>query len=561
MPRNAIDDLAIARLEEERGRGERFVPMRVDLCLYDVEGDGRAARWGKLREVLSTVGGKWDRKLDTYVVPANDLDDSLILRCHDGQAETARWFAAWLKAYLEGQPMLAENGDPIYEVLASSGRRAGKTDFWVGKAPVTFAIAAPGSIVWIVVPDMTETDEVVRAIEDHLPRGWYTRTKEPDFVYELRNGSKIFLRSSRRAEDLKQGRADLVVINEAQKQSEAAWAVLSGAIVDRGGLLVMTCNPPSDAKGSWLYDWREKVIAGAFTARTFYLDNELNPFVSKAALSALYRKLAAIDKRLADIEVRGLWLPPPNVVWHAFSVAHNVAPLPAFGIITRDLLQRRANLAADNLIGFDFQKTPHMAAAAWRIARDPAPEGAWPHEHVLLYLVRVWRIENANEDQLLDVLEADGFTAENSLAIADASGDWQTGAHDVKGKGSFDVFRRRRWRVLPPDPKQKRNPPIEERVLVGNTLWCSGTGKRRAFVVPCPENEAALETLRKHELRNGRPSKHSDFGHLSDAISYPEYWLFPRMRRKEPGRVEAVATDRGLREDEATFLRDRPLDF
>jgi hypothetical protein len=223
-------------------------------------------------------------------------------------------------------------------------------------------------------------------------------------------------------------------------------------------------------------------------------------------------------------------------------------PLPDLGDATAETLRRRAGFPAANLVGIDFQKTPHMAAAAWRIFTDPTPEDGWQHDHQLVYLVRVWRVENADEDQLIDMLAADGFTGQNSIAIGDASGQYQTGAHDVKGRGSFDVFRRRGWRILPPDPRTKRNPPVEERFLVGNSLWCSSTGKRRAFVVRCPETEAALETLRKHEMRHGRPSKHSTFAHLSDAASYPLFWLFPR-RAPSSGQVEMIRVERGRKND------------
>src|SRR5262249_59262894 len=105
---------------------------------------------------------------------------------------------------------------------------------------------------------------------------------------------------------------------------EDVRGILLPAIVDRGGLVIHTANPPKDARGEWVTELVEKAKTGVDNARVFTFDPKLNPHVDRTVLASLRRKL---DERTYRREIPGEFLANPDVVFYAFSMVHNVAPV------------------------------------------------------------------------------------------------------------------------------------------------------------------------------------------------------------------------------------------
>jgi hypothetical protein len=517
MPRASIDRAVDAQLDQQ---SERFVDMRIDLVAE------------RNSAVIITAGGVWDTRTKRYV---GESEMSRIFRAHEGQIPAAEWFATWLEAHLRGEE-LYELGQPMTDVLFLGGRRGGKSNLAIALLN-TYLVAAPRRIGWIVLPTFEDRPEIDRELDEALPRTWYRAVGDPLFVRYLANGSEMYIKSSFDPETLKRGRADIVIVNEAQKHKVDVYGTVLPAIADKGGLVIMTANPPKNARGEWVAELVEKARAQRVNTRIFTFDPKLNPHVKRNILASLKGKL---DDRTYRREVEGEFLPRTDAVFHAYSSEFNLEPVPDGPGITVSFLRRKLNVDAACLHGMDFQKDPHMVAASLRFFEDPEDPGGDP----LVWIFDEVLIEQGLEDDLVDALEAHGHTGADAV-VADASGEWQD-AERTKGRSSWDVLRRRGWRKLfMPDEMSKRNPPIMERIAVGNSLLKSADGKRKLRIDPRCIHTA--RSVRLWENRNGAPNRRSEHAHIADCWTYPAYRLFPRRSGRggiEYARVERARSDR-----------------
>ncbi len=483
------------------------------------------------REALIRVGGKWDRKLKRYVGPA---DKVVALGLQPAQIDAARWYAAWLRGYVRGKH--TADTERVWSVLLAGGRRGGKSDLAV-KALMLFLIAVAGNgdaaMVWAVSAIIDKTQELRDVIDRELPADWY-RYSEELCRYTLVNGSRLWLLSGFKPDRLKRGRADVVLVNEAQEFPERVYALVRPATADTGGLVMLTANPPSNPIGQWVLDAYEDAKAGRRRMKLFEIDPKLNPFAVPESLADLKHELDEITFRK---EIGGEFLPIGDRVLYAWSSKESIRPLDGAEDVTGAFTQKHFGRAFPDIIGADFQRTPYMAAVQFRAYRDPADPAGEP----LLWAVGYWAPEETDEDGLIDVLERDGLSAERTVVIADASGEWQD-AERTRGRGSYDVFRRRGWRyIYPPDANSKRNPDIIERVTVANARIKDAAGKRHVFSVPA--NDQLNKSLRDWENKGGRPHRRSRHAHLADAFSYPLYRFYPRQGPRQ--KIEFQAIPRG----------------
>lgn len=513
--------------------------MRVDLV---DETTGR---------VLFTGGGVWDRRRKRY---ARQAKRSKILRLHPGQIEAGQWFAEWLRSHGRRAAMSTPDGREIWSVCCTGGRRGGKSDLATFKLAVAYAVAFPMGIIWIVMPSFPDAPEVERELQKLIPRHWYKRVGRPHYTYTFVNGSQIFLKSEDDPEDVKRGRCDLAIMNEAQKQHAQTFSHLRPAISDLGGLVVMTANPPRTSKGQWIAEYVAAERAGfrvdkkgerdPFHGKVFFLDPRLNPHVNNRSLLDMKGEVSEREYR---IEILGEFLPSEDVVLWAWS-SFNIAPVPELGDVTTKWLKRmlHTDLNFDRVVGLDFQRTPHMAGAPGRLFADPKNT-----ENTNLWFDDELIIEQGNEDDMVDLMEARGYDRNRTALIVDASAEWQD-VDRTRGKASCDVLRRRGWRhIYLPDAKMKKNPLVEERTATANWRICDAAGERHVFVDPkCVKIEAAN---RKWENKNGRPSRTSVYAHICDAETYVTHRLYPRRHvggifehehvpRREAGGYESLGS-------------------
>jgi hypothetical protein len=278
-------------------------------------------------------------------------------------------------------------------------------------------------------------------------------------------------------------------------------------------------------------------------ARVFEFDPRKNPHVVHESLEDMR---ADVDEKTFKREVLGEFVPVGEMVFHAWSPRLNVCE-PTGREVTAEFLARHfgRDRGYQVAVGADFQLTPHMAAVIVRAFEAPGCPCGAPH---LWYTDEVV-VEKGDENDLVDALEEKGLDPKRTIVIADASGAWQD-AERTKGRGSFDMFRRRGWlNIVPPDPKANRNPQVVERVKVANARMKSADEQRHLFSVP--GNEALNRALRRWENKNGIPSRTSEWAHLCDAATYPLWRFFPR--KAAPSRVEYQPVPAGRSERRSSF--------
>lgn len=582
-------------LEHERGVGERFVDIAARLCVCDVElrevrdvvdgverwrpaGVGEVVepggdRWRTLAlgevsdgdkrwkpggdEELLRVGGRWDNSKKRWV---GDAAAFRVLRVHRGQEVAARWLAQWFRCKLTGR---WDDFRRVYSTLFNGGRRSGKSHLAV-IALVLYAAAYPGAVCWAISPTQEETDELVEALRAQLPVEWYRwRGAGSGKVSSatLWNGARVMFLSGHKSRGLKRGRVDLAVYNEAQNQHRKGFTQLRGAIADKGGLVICTCNPPDEPIGRWVETLYNDAVASKVLVGVFDFKPKENPWIDYAALAAMAQEN---DERTFAREIDGVFVPIGDVVFHAWSDANWIVPRPELVDVTARFTREKLGRAFGYVVGMDFQKSPHMAARVFKFFTDPNDD----EQTVIPILVDEFTPDDASEDDLLDALEGgsrwtpagrlvdDGYRGwvepgddpanpVHCAVVMDASAWWQDGEH-AKGKASDKRLRARRWTFLyrphvdEQGVERKKNPDVVERVKLGNAMLKNAGGRRRWFVARHCSTSA--NELRQYENRHGIPYSRSPFSHGCDAATYVlfRFWGLPRSKKKKPPTYDRV---------------------
>lgn len=529
MPRKTLLSRSAAIFERfERGEADRFVDLQVEIR----HGPKCGATEGTL--VGFPVGGRWDTLEHRFVGPAKK---SVIIPIIPGQIELAETWMCWFRAYItdDWAEWTERYGPRPFSFWAVGGRRRGKT--WIGVAfVIVFAVALAGSFPWIVSEiedDFLEAAEIPRYFRSLIPAEWYD-WDDRELAITLINGSRIELKSAHDPQNTKKGEASYVFHNEAQKKPQGAYTNARGAVTDSGSIVFVAANPPTLAVGYWVQDMVLKLRRGDVDG---YLKefHDANPYVVEASLDAMSKEMSA---REYAIEREGRFMARTDIVLHAFEAGGadgNVREIPRLATeCTAEFTKRRLGRQFAAVIGCDFQLHPHMAAIVERFYVDPLdPNDAlsWTVDEVV--------IDQGDEDDLIDGLEALGLYPDECAVIADASGDWQQGDRKrgrLTGRGSYDMFRARKWKHLfRPSPWSNANPLILERVAVANARLRSHDERQHAFV--SPHCLLTVEALAKWpNSKEGFPSRRSQYSHVGDAWTYTKYRMWPRRLRGKPGK-------------------------
>lgn len=487
----------------------------------------------KTGEILYKAGGKWDKQLKQF--SQKPATTGRIIDLEESQINAARWAAWWMQEFKAGRPR------DFFSLFLYGNRGSGKTHF-ASIFLVTLAIEFPiidGSscIAWQVSSSHNERDELDREISDNFPfkELWYKYVEHPKHEYRFVNGARIVNVSANDTEDLKRGRVDFILINEAQKMRKVVTTFGVGRLSDKGGLAVFTSNPPTESKAQWILDWHEKEEeykqAGlTFPVKFLYLDNSHNSHQDKRVAGQIAEAIRFLDPRLAQADIDGLMLRIGQPAYWEYNKFNNVQPAPDLGDITREFTKNKYYRAFDFVGGVDFQRTPHMAAAIFKIYGTI--------DNPILYAVDEFVVEQATEDDLIDEIVENGYTPETILFIGDGSGKWQDGKH-VKGeRDSFKVFEDRRFHITPPvKPKDRnhrpKNPPVEHRLRLTNAML-----KNKQFMLHPTDSPKLIEAMRECEIKMGKYNRLVPMGfyaHLSDAAGYVCWWARgkPAFKKKD----------------------------
>ena len=81
----------------------------------------------------------------------------------------------------------------------------------------------------------------------------------PHHCYKWLTGAQMFNATAESIDGLRaKGRVDFVMINEAGIMPKAVPFSSIPRIKDKGGLAILTANPPQTTKGQWILDLHEK---------------------------------------------------------------------------------------------------------------------------------------------------------------------------------------------------------------------------------------------------------------------------------------------------------------
>lgn len=560
---NASDD---ERRRREDADGSAFVDMRIDFEL-----DGK---------ILLAVGGRWNLRLREYEGDADTAKKRVIVKIHPGQEEATVWYAKWLAVHKyrrdKPPPLPSEIDDEIdtdpscvYSALMAGGRRGGKT-WWAAAAVAAYAIEFPGAITWALSPsrgrDDTKADEIRRYMKDLLEPGWIQRQTVAT-GWEVINGSVIMLKSAHVGADpdaIKEGQADLIWMNEAQKMVKRVYVVARGAVSDKSGLVLCCANPPVEAKDQqWVADFAADTDAGRRASVHINFNPLNNPHVDRRALLSIG---AEVDDRTFQIEVLGMFMPAVDSVAYNWLRKENErarprpifldpdglrqTPCPVTGLVdvTSEFLENEEEgEGITQLIGLDVQRIPYIGGPIYKFFAPP--EVVPNRENVLAWIVGEEILEGGDELEWCHQLGESGHDPLTTLIVCDASGKWQHSRRrdsdspppEWKGKGSYDMIMSAGYRrIVRPSRRSAKNPDITDRIRAFTSMISNRFGKRRLFA----DRELAPKTcaaIREWKTVNGKPSRSQDVAHLGDGISYPLIRLFPRILRSDnPGPMETV---------------------
>lgn len=515
MPTDALRKRFRAHLEDQQAREEaRFVDIAI--AWEDPAG-----------ETLGFYGGQWDQIEQRYT--GKDPERCAVLKFEKSQLELVQWAGWWMQERAAGRPR------DFAALFAIGDRGAGKTYAAVGILG-TLQIEFPTfdrdhSIAWIVSRAHADRSEVDRTFKTIFPSQWYQYREWPHHCYKWLTGAQMFNATAESIEGLRaKGRVDFVMINEAGIMPKAVPFSSIPRIKDKGGLAILTANPPQTTKGQWILDMHEKAETAKEANKPFYwrfvhMLSGGNTTRDTGTADQVAQMLADLDPRAAKADVEGLLLPIGDRAYFKFAKLLHMREAPELGDITREFTKRRLGRVYDYIGGVDFQGTPHHAAVICKIYGTlDAP---------MVFVVDEFVAENSTEDELLDQIDEAGYQPESLLWVGDASGQWQDGKHSGNGRDSFKVFTSRRWRIVPPAEKKSdkgtwsKNPPIEKRVGLTNKLFADD----RLRVSPrlAKLGEALRECPWVKARYGGKPT--GFYSHITDAMGYVCWWVFPAPKR------------------------------
>jgi hypothetical protein len=506
-------------------------------------------------ETLAYFGGQWDQIERRFT--GKEPERCAVIRFNESQLELARWAAWWAQERREGRPR------DFIGLFVYGDRGGGKTYGAVGvlgSLQVEFPelIGVDGksdpSIAWIVSPSHAVRAEVDRYFAELFPASWWRYREWPQHTYSWVTGAELVNVSADDPNSLRRGRVDFILINEAGLVGRKIPFNGMGRLKDKGGLGILTANPPDSVKGEWVLKLHDKAEAAREKGRPYPIKflkllSSGNSSSDSETGDQVAELLTDLDARAAQADVQGLLLPVGDRAYFRYRKRLHLQPLPEeLRDITREFTRRRFGREFDYLGGADFQGTPHHAAVIVKIFGTLADP--------ILWVVDEFVAEQSTEDDLLDLVDEAGYTPDTLAWVGDASGQWQDGQHSKNGRDSFSVFRGRGWHILPPAPKRStkgahsKNPPVEKRVGLVNKLLGGQLDEAdpaspfipvRVFLSPCllKLEEALRECPWAKARYGGKPV--GFYSHITDALGYVCWFVFPMPGRVQEGPLALMA--------------------
>lgn len=282
---------------------------------------------------------------------------------------------------------------------------------------------------------------------------------------------------------------------------------------DFGGWADLIGVPKRQGVGAaWYREFCEKVIAGDYSDAALFAWPASDILPPEEVAHAR----ETLDPKDYAEQYDAQWQTAGGGIFHSFDRAYNVRPCSY-------------DSGKPIILGADFNVDP----MAWVLGHR--------YENRLEWFDEIW-LRNTNTQRTIDVLtqrysdhkggvEVYGDASSDSRKTSARATDYQQIANDGK--------LRRMGRTLHVPPG---NPPVEDRFAACNAMLCNAAGDRRMFVDPrCKRLIADLEN-RYYKPGTRDVGDKGDLGHITDAMGYPVYRIFP-IRTQLPPQV--VGTTRG----------------
>ena len=527
------------------------------------------------------VGGCWDMTNGCYVGKA---DSEVKIPLTRSQLDAAQPMIHWLRQHLAMRELVAggatwdeataqvwQDEQNWYRWLWYGGRRGGKT--WLACLSVClFALMIPGVRVVMVSPTQDDTSELRTTILGSMLASEWRDWQEAKQTIELINGSVIELHTAHRNQ-LKLGKVDMAVANEAQEQKREVVNDLQGNTSDVAGLTILTANPPRKntlgryrATGAWVQELYNEVVSGErpFTRKCFF-NPEHNTRVSHEALRAAGEGMSEQEYRreiLGDMTV-----PLGTMALASFSAVNMLERIPITWRkrdVTRDVAERWFGISGANRIGgVDFDKG---AGCSWVSGRFYLPANSTDVQDAFLVIDGGERLLGQHEDRfgisLAETCDEYGNPIfpdkQATVLVADASSRWQSTerAHDPEDRPSWQRLEAHGWLLCRPDPGLERNPRVADRFeLAIDSLRAKWCGQPRVLFTHGAR--WVIESNEKLALSDGKVDRKSIHAHLVDC------WTYIVWRRWGAEHLTARAQEsaqRGLPRTVAIPGRALPLD-
>lgn len=499
-------------------------------------------------DVLMHVGGVWDKQRREFRrLPDGSRDRGkgvLVVDAMESQVQAFRWLSGRLAAFRD------RKSHPQCAGMCYDDRRGGKTFFIVVavilsclECPTVAASPIEARIVTQTVQSRNEIDEIFDSLI--IERGWGIRREQPMRQVCFATGAKVQFLTTDNVSTLLAGRMDIVALNEAALFPRKVYEKTVRATRDRRGFVLLATNTPENPRGNWttlLIEGAERMIADGLTPPTARLrvETKKNAAVDKdaegpIALSILHARGdddSQVDDGIVKEAGQKLFSPPYDPTRHH-------VPIPQLGLvdITAEFTLRVVGRRYDFVCGQDYQYD--CTASVWRLM---APGGDWSRMQ-LWCVYAVWLDAKSStagdrwlpEDDLLDAIEASGYTADNTLIIPDCSAGSQ-GARHKHGiePPTVEILNRRRWQFDYPSEKRNvdsihpRN-PLEGASNMACRKWIR---EDRIYVAATDEAYKMHKALVKCDAyvdAKGNLRAKSSWAHLIDSMRYTQWWAQRRL--------------------------------
>ena len=338
---------------------------------------------------------------------------------------------------------------------------------------------------------------------------------------------------------------DIVAINEAALFPRKVYEKTVRATQDRRGFCLLATNTPENPRGNWtalLIEGLEKDSADGVTPAVARLrvESKKNAAISADAKGPIVRSIlyargdeeSVVDDGVVKEAGAKLFSPPYDPTRHH-------VPIPQLGFvdITADFTERVMGRRYDYVCGQDYQWD--CTASVWRLM---APSGDWAKMQ-LWCVYAVWldgKSATAGdrtlpEDDLLDDIEAAGYTAANTLIIPDCSAGSQGSRHKHGIEPpTVEILNRRRWQFDYPSEKRNMDSMHPRNPLEGaSNMACRKWIKEdRIFVASGDEAYKMHKALVKCDAyvdAKGNLRAKSIWAHLIDSMRYTQWWAQRRL--------------------------------